>query len=72
MGYKVLGRTEDIYKGFGPRKGLEGPFPTSSGKIVYYDPKEGKYYDPTTDFYVEYEDVQELQNQILAMLVGKN
>jgi len=24
------------------RSGLEGPFSTLSGKVVYYDPKEGK------------------------------
>ena len=33
------------------RKGLEGPF-SFSGRVLYYDPKEGMYYDPTTDFYV--------------------
>jgi hypothetical protein len=38
------------------RPGLEGPFSTKSGKVVYYDPKEGKYYDPDTDFYIGYED----------------
>ena len=37
---------------YGPRKGLEGPFTLLSGYVVYYDPKEGKYYDPTTDFYL--------------------
>jgi hypothetical protein len=38
------------------RPGLEGPFSTRSGKVVYYDPKEGKYYDPETDFYIGHED----------------
>ena len=72
MGYRVLGRTEDVMKGYGPRRGLEGPFAFVGGRVLYYDPKEGKYYDPTTDFYVEYEDVQDLQNQILSVLVGRN
>jgi hypothetical protein len=37
---------------YSPRKGLEGPF-NFSGRVLYYDNKEGAYYDPTTDFYVE-------------------
>jgi len=37
-------------------KGLEGPFYIASvGKVLYYDPKEGKYYDRKTDFYVDAE-----------------
>lgn len=40
---------------FGPRGGLEGPFKTMSGHkgVYYYDPKEGKYYCPYTDMYLE-------------------
>ena len=38
------------------RDGLEGPIPTKSGKVLYYDPKMGKYYDPDTDQYIEYDD----------------
>jgi hypothetical protein len=49
---------------FGPRKGLEGPFHYPNGQVLYYDNKEGKYYDPTTDFYVENDDVARLQQQI--------
>ena len=33
--------------------GLEGPFQTRSGKVVYYDPKEGKYYDRDSDMYID-------------------
>ena len=36
---------------YSPRKGLEGPF-NFSGRVLYYDNKEGAYYDPATDFYV--------------------
>jgi hypothetical protein len=53
---------------WGPRKGLEGPFHYPSGAVLYYDPKEGQYYDPTTDFYVPHEDVDELKNQIFSVL----
>jgi hypothetical protein len=38
------------------RPGLEGPFQTRSGKVVYYDPKEGSYYDPTSDMYLSYKE----------------
>jgi len=55
MGYKVLGLTEELFKGFEPRKGLEGPF-LVGGKVLYYDPKEGAYYDPTSDFYLTNEE----------------
>lgn len=54
---------------WGPRKGLEGPFHYPSGVVLYYDPKEGQYYDPTTDFYVPNEDVDELKNQIFGVLM---
>ena len=38
------------------RDGLEGPIMTKSGKVVYYDPKEGSYYDPDTDIYLSYDE----------------
>jgi hypothetical protein len=40
------------------RDGLEGPIMTRSGKVVYYDNKEGKYYDPDTDMYIDDEDMR--------------
>jgi len=55
MGYKVLGKFEDVMQGFEPRKGLEGPF-NFNGRVLYYDNKEGKYWDPRTDFYVGYDE----------------
>jgi len=41
-----------------PVEGLEGPFRFRSGKVLYYDPKEGKYYDRGTDMYVDNEEMQ--------------
>ena len=38
------------------REGLEGPFVAKTGKVYYYDPKEGKYYDPDSDFYISDDD----------------
>ena len=55
-------------KEFGPRKGLEGPFHYPNGQVLYYDPKEGEYYDPLTDFYVPLDAVNELQNTIFEAL----
>jgi len=40
--------------------GLEGPFQTRSGKVVYYDPKEGAYYDRDTDMYMTYDEFKQL------------
>jgi hypothetical protein len=57
---------------FGPRKGLEGPFHYPSGAVLYYDPKEGEYYDPQTDFYVDRADVAVLQQQIIDCLTQKS
>ena len=48
-----LGRIPDRYK---ERKGLEGPFMTKSGQVVYYDKKFGQYYNSDTDIYIDYDD----------------
>ena len=38
------------------RKGLEGPFMTKSGQVIYYDKKFGQYYNSDTDMYIDYDD----------------
>jgi hypothetical protein len=68
MGYKVLGKTEELFKNYGPRKGLEGPYIFGGRKILYYDPKEGRYWDPTTDFYVEHDEMGYWHNELMRML----
>lgn len=68
MSYTVFKHNKE----FGPRAGLEGPFHYPNGQVLYYDPKEGQYYDPMTDFYVADEDVYQLQNMILSTLIGQN
>lgn len=65
MGYKVLGQRDLRWE---PRKGLEGPFQFLNGQVLYYDPKAGQYWDPTTDFYVTNEDVALLQQQLVDFL----
>jgi len=54
------------------RPGLEGPFSTKSGKVVYYDKVEGKYYDPDTDMYIGHEDYAKMDEAapIAATLAG--
>lgn len=64
MGYRVIGHND----GFEPRKGLEGPFHYPNGRVLYYDPRAGEYWDPRTDFYVDREDVADLQQSIFAVV----
>lgn len=57
-GFQVLPRIDtDRYQ---ERQGLEGPFRARNGKVVYYDPKEGKYYDPDSDFYISFDEWEEM------------
>lgn len=65
MGYRVLNERDAKWQ---PRKGLEGPFFYANGQVLYYDPREGAYWDPTTDIYASNEDVAELQQQFLKIL----
>jgi hypothetical protein len=51
-----------------PRRGLEGPFTYPNGQVLYYDPKAGQYWDPTTDFYVENDDVLDLMATVFERL----
>lgn len=64
MGYKVLGEREAKWQ---PRKGLEGPF-WFVDRVLYYDPKAGQYWDPTTDFYVEQDEIDLLQQRVVEIL----
>ena len=52
---------------YGPRKGLEGPF-NFGGRVLYYDNKEGAYYDPRSDFYVEQDEMNQIHAQLLTVL----
>jgi hypothetical protein len=67
MGHKI---TADMYQmdmmrlKYGPRKGLEGPF-NFSGRVLYYDAKEGQYYDPTCDWYVSDEEMTLIRDGFL-------
>ena len=64
-GYKVLPPMDK--EKYQARDGLEGPFSTLSGKVVYYDPKEGKYYDPDTDMYMSYDEFRRYDDDYKGM-----
>ena len=65
MAYAVLGERDIRWQ---PRKGLEGPFYFATGRVLYYDPQEGEYWDPLTDFYVPNDEVAELHGELARML----
>ena len=70
MGYKVIAdkfQMDEMREKYGPRKGLEGPF-NFSGRVLYYDNKQGQYYDPKTDFYVEQDEMTMIHNRLMANL----
>jgi len=35
-----------------PIRGMEGPFQFRNGRVLYYDPRKGRYYDRKTDMYL--------------------
>ena len=67
MGYKVVDTTDMMRTKYGPRKGLEGPF-NFSGRVLYYDNKQGQYYDPSTDFYVEQDEMDQINHRFYELL----
>lgn len=69
-GYKVLPNIDR--ERYTELPGLEGPFRTLSGKVVYYDPKEGSYYDRDTDMYLSYDEFKALDNDYSGMKDERN
>ena len=70
MAYAVLAdkfEMDQMRIKYGPRKGLEGPF-NFSGRVLYYDNKEGAYYDPTTDFYVEQAEMDIIHTRLMDII----
>ena len=53
-----------------PRKGLEGPFMTKSGQVVYYDKKFGQYYNSDTDMYIDHDDWKKMSEEAPANATG--
>ena len=70
MAYKIIASKEQMDEmrvKYGPRKGLEGPF-NYSGRVLYYDVKEGQYYDPSSDFYLEQSEMDMINNRLVDIL----
>ena len=70
MGYKVIAdkfQMDEMRTKYGPRKGLEGPF-NFSGRVLYYDNKEGQYYCPSSDFYVEQDEMDLINSRFMDIL----
>ena len=70
MAYKVLAdkfEMDQMRVKYGPRPGLEGPF-NFSGRVLYYDNKEGQYYDPRSDFYVEQSEMDMIHSRLTEIL----
>ena len=70
MGYKIIAdkfETDMMRQKYGPRAGLEGPF-NFSGCVLYYDNKEGMYYNPSSDFYVEQAEMDIINNRLMDVL----
>jgi hypothetical protein len=66
MGYKVF-EVDQMREKYGPRQGLEGPF-NFLGRVLYYDNKEGQYWDPRTDFYVEQAEMDQIHKRMVDIL----
>ena len=52
------------------RAGLEGPFMTKSGQVVYFDKIKGQYYNPDNDMYLSYNDWKKLGEEAPANATG--
>ena len=46
-----------------PLSGMEGPFQFKGGEILYYDPREGKYYDRDADMYLSDRDADRITSR---------
>lgn len=46
------------------RDGLEGPFRAANGKVYYYDPREGRAYDPDTDMYIDHDEYDDMNRAV--------
>jgi len=55
---------------YGRRSGLEGPFMTKSGKVVYYDKSKGRYLDPDSDMFLSYDAWKALGEEAPANATG--
>ena len=57
-GYRVMPKLDEDEFPNRENEGLEGPFRLRSGLVVYYDKKEGLYYNPKTDIYLSHQEYE--------------
>ena len=57
-----------MIKKYGKRKGLKGPFEYPCGRVLYFDPVENEYWDPTTDLFVPETEVNELKMELFTAI----
>ena len=71
--YVTRGRytTPNLKGDMGELEGMEGPFQFASGAVLYYDPKEGKYYDRGRDMYLDNEEATQLTMENKKMKITK-
>ena len=50
-----------------PIKGMEGPFQFKGGWVLYYDPREGKYYDRDADMYLSDRDADRITSRTASL-----
>ncbi len=60
MGYKILNVSQELRAKYTERVGLEGPFFYGGNLVLYYDPAEGKYWNPASDFYLSYDEYHQM------------
>lgn len=68
MAYRITAHKDQMdhmRNTYGARTGLEGPF-NFSGRVLYYDPVAGAYWDPRTDFYMEQSEMTLIRDEFLT------
>lgn len=60
--------TDYMRRTYGSRPGLDGPYAFYGDRILYFDPVEGKYWDPTTDFYLDEPEEEQLKAELVRLL----
>ena len=53
---------------YSKRKGLDGPVTYANGRTLYFDPVEQKWWDPTTDFFVDDEEINLLKQGLFDLI----
>lgn len=55
---------------YNKRTGMDGPFQYPNGRVLYFDCEEKQYYDPSTDYFVDDDEVAVLKQQLFDILAA--